>query len=223
MQDLGFLGFGDYCVTENGDIYSRKSNRYLNLQYNDNGYVCVSLRMQGKTKALKVHRLVGFTYLKDSYFEGAHINHKDGNKANNHYSNLEWVDRVENMRHAHRTGLIVAKPCTLSDDVVECVCRMLQEGVSISQTAKRNNVHRESVYQIIRGGVFKDISSKYDLSKINKQSRVPNESILAAMQALSIGLPVAEVARKTGVNPSSVKRIKYGLLRPYEDKGTLNG
>ncbi len=213
MQDLSFLGFKGYFVTEYGDVYSEKTKKFLNLQHNDNGYVCVTIRLDGKTKTLRTHRLVAMTYLKDSFFEGAHVNHIDGNKTNNHVSNLEWVDRIANMRHAHKTGLILAKPCTLSDEAVMEVCQMLQDGVSISVVSKSKNIRREKIYQILRGGIFKDISSKYDLTNVNKQTMLPDEKVVEVCEALQKGLLVTQIASITGVHPSTVKQIKYRRTR----------
>jgi len=33
------------------------------------------------------------------------INHKNGNKQDNYYKNLEWCTHLENMRHSFRNGL----------------------------------------------------------------------------------------------------------------------
>lgn len=52
-----------------------------------------------------LHRLVAEVWMQDTYFEGAEINHKDGNKGNNSVDNLEWVTHSENERHKHQTGL----------------------------------------------------------------------------------------------------------------------
>lgn len=37
------------------------------------------------------------------------VNHKDGNKLNNHISNLEWISQAENCSHAVEIGLMDRK------------------------------------------------------------------------------------------------------------------
>ena len=71
--------------------------KYASLIFDEKGY---------KIKRIAVHRLVAFAYLPEPGPEQVWINHKDGNKGNNHYSNLEWTTISENIQHAHDTGLI---------------------------------------------------------------------------------------------------------------------
>lgn len=51
-----------------------------------------------------MHRLVcEFFYGLNN--EKTKVNHKDGNKQNNHADNLEWCNDSENIRHAIKNGL----------------------------------------------------------------------------------------------------------------------
>jgi len=68
------------------------------------GYL--TCKVNGRNK--KVHRLV-YEMEVGAIPEGLTINHKDGNKLNNHSSNLEIMTFSENAKHAWRTGL--ARPC----------------------------------------------------------------------------------------------------------------
>lgn len=105
---------GRYVVNELGEVYSMvskgdiKSTPVRILKPADNkGYLRVVLRQQGDSTSYGkyVHRLVAEAFLENP--EGfTEVNHKDGDKKNNHVSNLEWCSRKQNIRHAWNTGLV---------------------------------------------------------------------------------------------------------------------
>lgn len=208
MKNMKEIGFEDYCVTDDGAIYSLKSKKFLNLQYNDNGYVVVTLRKDGKTKTIRVHRLVALMYLKDTYFEGAHVNHIDGDKTNNNVSNLEWVTREENMRHAYDNGLVVSKPKTLSDDDLHLICQALESGSRVVDVSKMFGIKREIVDKIYRCTLFKHISYEYDFSKVPKQGRISVQKVIEICKGIVEGKQLTDISEETGIHLSTVKAIK---------------
>ena len=60
----------------------------------------VSLYKNGKQYNKSVHSLVANAFVPGK-FEGAEINHKDTNKENNCWDNLEWVTRKENQYYQY--------------------------------------------------------------------------------------------------------------------------
>ncbi len=57
-----------------------------------------------------IHRLVAkYFVVNDSKDKKLEINHEDGDKSNNVATNLKWVTRSENLKHAIDTGLRVSK------------------------------------------------------------------------------------------------------------------
>lgn len=67
-------------------------------------YYMVSNYGRGRNhqKQITVHRLVMTTFKGDSKLD---INHVDGNKFNNHISNLEYITHSDNLKHAFKTGI----------------------------------------------------------------------------------------------------------------------
>ena len=88
-------GFGKYLM----------KGRELKQNFGNSGYLQVCLSKLGKTKIIMVHRLVAKTFVEKKSDDCIAVNHKDGNKANNYASNLEWVTYSENQKHAYKNGL----------------------------------------------------------------------------------------------------------------------
>lgn len=91
---LGRVGARGYVVKD----------RKLVPHRNSNGYLRVSMNLTGKNQSYFVHRLVAQCFVENPESKPV-VNHKDGNKLNNHFSNLEWVTSSENNKHAFATGL----------------------------------------------------------------------------------------------------------------------
>ena len=119
METRQIKGFENlYEITEFGDVFAmertvesgknKKCVRYYERKekpqrFDKYGYKRVSLSKNGIVKTISVHRLVAITFVEgDSKLT---VNHKDGNKLNNHFSNLEWLSSRQNLQHAFRTGL----------------------------------------------------------------------------------------------------------------------
>ena len=65
------------------------------------------------------------------------VNHKDGNKLNNHVSNLEWVTPSENTQHAYDTGLINRKGSKQSSSKLkECDIPFIRYWYEVGYTQK---------------------------------------------------------------------------------------
>lgn len=101
---LGFEKCKDYLIFLDGRIYSLKTSKFMRGSKNDKGYLYLDLRKYDvDVKLPKFHRLVMMAFSNEEIEE--HVNHKDGNKENNDFSNLEWVTNEENRTHAILSGL----------------------------------------------------------------------------------------------------------------------
>ena len=69
------------------------------------GYPFYIESIDSKKRSVHVHRKVAETYIPNPLNKPC-VNHIDGNKENNHVSNLEWCTHSENMLHASKMGLL---------------------------------------------------------------------------------------------------------------------
>ncbi|MBO4736598.1 MAG: HNH endonuclease [Paludibacteraceae bacterium] len=121
-----------YEVSNYGNFRNIKTNHVLKPCQSEKGYWMLGFRCTDeKSRILKIHRIVAWMFVPGYDELHDEVNHKDGNKSNNHADNLEWTTRSENIRHGFTTGLI--PPMTgehngmgkLTDDDVHTVCQLL--------------------------------------------------------------------------------------------------
>lgn len=95
----------DFEVSTHGKIREFGKTRSKSTNLIRGGYKSFVIPVNGKDKFLKVHQVVAKTFIPNPENKYA-VNHKDGNKMNNHISNLEWTTIKENNQHAVDNGLI---------------------------------------------------------------------------------------------------------------------
>lgn len=125
--------FENYSITESGEVFGPKGK--IKAHNCGVGYLKVVLWKKGKIKNKRIHRLVAEHYLLDFKPE-LQVNHIDGNKHNNHYTNLEMVTAKQNIRHAAQNGKhnYKKKPLLTKEEVAK-IWEYFKEGVSSREIA----------------------------------------------------------------------------------------
>lgn len=98
---------GKYQVSSWGRVRNAITLCIIRPYSNTKGYLKIGLTKNNKCVKFRVNRLVAKAFIPNPY-NLPQVNHKDGNKANNSFTNLEWITNGDNQRHAIRLkkGLI---------------------------------------------------------------------------------------------------------------------
>lgn len=138
-------------IIKKGDVFiSRKSQEMKTFL--TRGYERVSLNKEGRRKKFLVHRLVAETFIPNPDNK-EEVNHKDADKSNNSIDNLEWVTKLENMRHAENNKLIKRNKGSqhynskLTEDVVREMRIKFKNGSTPYQMAKEYGVNDKTIRQ----------------------------------------------------------------------------
>ena len=152
-------GFENYEVSNYGSV---RSNNYLRIrvlkQEKTRGYLRVSLCKKNKVKRFLVHRLVAYHFIYDSKLLPC-VNHKDGNKLNNNFLNLEWCTYSENEKHSYNVLGKINPIRKLSEANVNDIRVNCKKGVNHNN---RGNVLDFMLkYKVDRGTILNVLNRKY--------------------------------------------------------------
>lgn len=156
--------FPYYDVSNLGRIRSRmRKNGYLKQSQTNRKYLKVTLSTgRGTQKTKSVHQLVAEAFLVTSS-NSSDVNHKDGNKSNNHVENLEWMSHSANRNHAIQTGLCKESQGSkrrLSRDEAQRVWQLHSQGKKQREIAETLEVTPGAISHIISGRTWKHLKPK---------------------------------------------------------------
>jgi hypothetical protein len=90
-----------FRIEEDGAVFSIRKQKYVKPTFNTVGYLYVWVLMGDRPLNIAVHRLVSTKYLGQCP-KGLETSHKDGNKNNNHWTNLEYITHSANILKSYK-------------------------------------------------------------------------------------------------------------------------
>lgn len=138
-----------YSVSTHGRVFSWGACRVMSPGVTQSNYKFVIFWYGGEKTYWRVSRLVMATFIGRSDLQ---VNHKDGNKRNNHLRNLEYCTSSENQRHALDAGLRKKGEqmgnAKLTEECVRDIRRRFKAGEKQRDIAKIYGVSQNRVWAL---------------------------------------------------------------------------
>lgn len=123
-----------------GDGFRKYKGKIKKPSDNGGGYLIVTLCDNYEKTNFYVHRLVAEAFV-ENIGNKPRVNHKDTNKKNNHFSNLEWTTAKENTEHAIKMGLMSVVKRKNHRYVLDTQTGIFYDSVLQAASAKSINWH----------------------------------------------------------------------------------
>ena len=158
----------NYRAWSDGKIMGLGRGKYLKTRINKDGYEEVTLgSTQKRSAGVKVHRIIAELFVPNDDPENkVEVNHKDFNRLNNDYTNLEWITHKENVAYSvkhgnynkgQHAGELNGRSRLTKNDVKE-IRELIKNGWKTADIANRYNVGWSTIYHIKIGDTWKGVS-----------------------------------------------------------------
>jgi len=206
---------GEYWVSERGDIYVIRTGYKLNIKpCKLSGYYKI-----GKdTGFYSLHRLVYASFVGDIP-EGMQINHIDGDKGNNHISNLELCTARENVQHAHATGLASGHVgedngnAKVTESDILGMYELFKQGYTNDFVGNLYGLHSRYISLVRHGKRWKHLFESKQMGRYPSLGRLPfslPRCVYIYEKCLAWDTPQDALGAELGIDPSTVSRIRNG-------------
>lgn len=156
-----------YEVSNKGNVRNKITNYVLKPSIDKYGYYKLMYRDNDGIKKYKtVHRLVAENWI-PKLSENLQVNHKDGIKINNYFSNLEWVTNKENIKHSYDLFLNKnTNPVELFNKDTN-ICLYFK---SIKELSRYLKIHSSALIPLIKNSSKNPIDKKYIITLVDEEA-----------------------------------------------------
>lgn len=198
-------------IGEVGRILYNGRFKILEGHLDDDGYRRVYVRLGWKGKRpYFIHQLIAFTFYGD-YPEGKPtIRHLDGNKLNNHYSNLRYGTVKEQADDDFKNGVRIQ---VLDEQKAANIVKLRKEGKLVREVAEAVGVKEHNVAQVL----YRKDWTEEDPIKVGTQIRQDKfDAYKKLFELRAMSMSFKDVASASGVAEGTVVAILEG--RYYKEQ-----
>lgn len=189
--------------SKTGNYYSKE--KIIKLSIGTTGYYFFNVCINGKAKSVAIHKMVALTFI-GSRPENMDIRHLDGNKLNNHISNLCYGTRQQNIEDTQRHGNFKITNKKLSE---KDIIKIRKSKISYKELAKKYNVKINTIKHVRSNISWFDKFGKIERNiKRNENHPMAKLSNLQVRKILKSNKKYKDIAIKYNVSYSSIEKIK---------------
>lgn len=157
-----------YLISNHGRVKNIKTGYIRNfILYKGASYYHMNILSNGKNVTIRIHRAVAQNFIPNPNNLPT-VNHKDGDKLNNHVDNLEWVTYKENNIHAVIMNLIKSgedvnktKLTQEQVDYIKAFCIPGDSEFGCAALGRKFNVDSSTISKIVHNHSWKCYTNEY--------------------------------------------------------------
>lgn len=214
-----------YC-NQYGLIYSTKSKQFLKHTIDKDGYHRITIDKYNTNYA--IHRLVYSCWNQIILDTNRVVHHKDSNKDNNYYLNLEYTSFAMNTRYSilqkekkldiHYTEEDIHKMCQMMENGKSYRDIAIEFGIDYTNEKEYKNFRNRLSLLLQQKSAWVDISSQYNFKNYtgNKDPNMKytTEDIINIRKLRKDGNSCKYIAEKYGTTEKYISAICSGKKRP---------
>lgn len=137
----------NYRINEFGEVWNKEGKLLTQFETN-NGYLRVKLSRGCKRGMYLVHRLVAEVFVPNPENHNI-VHHKDGDRLNNRFDNLEWCTNSHNQKERYKANSLTGNEVPVDQYTMNKI--FIRRFSSMKEAEKVTGVANQNISKVCRG------------------------------------------------------------------------